>query len=142
MQTVQVDNVSWERTWVYQARVVHVAGAFNWRVQAGDMVHVAEYEHGQNGLAAEHTDEELSWSRSSPVADDQIRTWFKLARPAQAKAAAKGPLSQSDIAWRALLWILGLNFIPLIFNFFGTTLWMVLGILALFLPALLFKSKK
>lgn len=143
MQAVQVDNVSWERTWVYQARVVHVAGAFNWRVQAGDMVHVAEYEHGQNGLAAEYTEEELSWSRSSPVANDQIRTWFKLAGPAAAtKAADKGPLSQSDIAWRALLWILGLNFIPLIFNFFGTTFWMVLGILALFLPALLFPSKK
>ncbi len=142
MHTVQVDKVPYERTWVYQARVVHVAGAFNWRVKAGDMVHVAEYEHGQNGLAAEHTNEELSWSRSSPVADDQVRAWFQLARPAADKAAPKRELGQSDIAWRALLWILGLNFIPLLFNFFGTVFWMVLGVLALFLPTMLFRPKK
>jgi hypothetical protein len=141
MNAVRVDNVEYQRTWVYQARVEYAAGAFNWRVAAGDVVNVAEYEHGQNGLAAEHTKDELTWSRSSPVAEDQVRAWFGLAKPASTAAAGK-PLAQSDIAWRTLLWILGLNFIPLIFNFTMTLFVIAAGLVALFLPMLLASDKK
>ncbi len=141
MQAVQVDGVSYTRTWDYPARVVYAAGAFNWRVRAGDVVKVTEYEHGQNGLAAEYTDEELSWSRSSPVAQDQVLSWFGLAKPAEAKTDKKA-LSHSDIAWRALLWILGLNVIPLIFNFTGTIFLVAVGLVALFLPMMLSPDKK
>ncbi|MCC2971882.1 DUF4178 domain-containing protein [Massilia sp. IC2-476] len=139
MNTVQVDHIEYKRTWVYQARVLYAAGAFNWRVAAGDMVYVAEYEHGQNGLAAEHTNEELTWSRSTPVAEDQVRAWFKL--PVAAKEA-KAALGGSDIAWKALLWMFGLNFIPLVANFGTTLAWMLVGMIALFLPLLLTPEKK
>lgn len=141
MPAVQLDGVDYKRTWVYQARVLYAAGAFNWRVKAGDTVQVAEYEHGQNGLAAEYTPDELTWSRSSPVAEDQVRTWFGLAKPA-AKAAAGKSLTNSDIAWRALLWILGLNFIPLVFNFTATIFLLAAGLVALFLPMMLAPEKK
>jgi hypothetical protein len=141
MNAVRVDNVEYKRTWVYPARVQYAAGAFNWRVAAGDVVQVAEYEHGQNGLAAEHTNEELTWSRSSPVAEDQVRTWFGLSKPAPTATEGK-PLAQSDVAWRALLWILGLNFIPLIFNFTATLFLVATGLVALFLPMLLASDKK
>ncbi|NNG24440.1 DUF4178 domain-containing protein [Telluria aromaticivorans] len=141
MGRVQVDNVDYERTWVYQARVVYAAGAFNWRVAAGDMVHVAEYEHGQGGLAAEHTAEELTWSRSTPVALDQVRAWFKLPAPAKAMKGAEGASTGRDIAWKTLLWIFGLNFIPLVFNFGATLAWILVGTVALFLPLLLAPEK-
>jgi len=140
MHTVQVDGVDYTRTWVYQARVVYAAGAFNWRVAAGDMVNVAEYEHGQNGLASEYTKDELTWSRSSPVADDQVRAWFNLA-PSKAASAAKEPATTRDIAWKALLWMFGLNFIPLVANFGATLAWMLVGAVALFLPLLLAPEK-
>ncbi|MGH8853854.1 MAG: DUF4178 domain-containing protein, partial [Telluria sp.] len=142
MHAVRVDGVEYQRTWVYQARVLYAAGAFNWRVAAGDMVHVAEYEHGQNGLAAEHTNEELTWSRSTPVAHDQVRAWFKLPTDTRAPKAAAGPMSGRDIAWKALVWIFGLNFIPLIFNFGATLAWMLVGTVALFLPLLLAQDNK
>ena len=99
-----------------------------------------EYEHGQNGLAAEHTNEELSWSRSTPVAEDQVRACFKL--PVAAKPTGGKSMTQADVAWRALLWILGLNFVPLIFNFTGTIFWLVVGLVALFLPMMLSSNKK
>lgn len=141
MHAVQVDGVSYERTWEYPARVAYAAGAFNWRVKSGDVVQVTEYEHGQNGLAAEYTVDELSWSRSSPVAEDQVRSWFGLEKPAEAKAGKKA-LTQGDIAWRALLWLLGLNFIPLIFNFGPSLFFIFAGLLALFLPMFLGHPKQ
>lgn len=142
MNEVQADKVSYRRTWVYPARVLYAAGAFNWRVKAGDTVNVAEYEHGATSLAAEYTDEELSWSRSSPVAEDQVRSWFGLSAPAAAKAFSAAGQSKRDVAWKALLWILGLNVIPLVFNFGMTIFLLLLGVLALFLPLLLAPDKK
>ncbi|MFX5656761.1 hypothetical protein ABTE24_21520, partial [Acinetobacter baumannii] len=52
------------------------AGAFNWRVQAGDQTRVVEYTAGQESLAAESDAHELSWSRSTPVSTAQIKAWF------------------------------------------------------------------
>ncbi|MEX5748694.1 DUF4178 domain-containing protein [Massilia sp. X63] len=141
MRNVQVDGVAYTRSWAYPARVLYAAGAFNWRVKAGDVVQVAEYEHGQNGLAAEYTQEELTWSRSSPVADDQVRAWFQLPAAGAAKNARE-PMRQRDIAWKALLWILGLNFIPLLFNFTATFFLIALGLVALFLPMMLAPDKQ
>ncbi|MCA1858371.1 DUF4178 domain-containing protein [Massilia oculi] len=137
-QTVRCAGADYTRTWDYPARVVAAAGAFTWRVAAGDTVQVVEYEHGQNGLSAEYTAEELSWSHSTPVAYDQLRAWFGLAQQAKPE---KQPLTGRDIAWKALLWMVGLNAIPLIFNFGTTLAWMLVGIVALFLPLLLAPDK-
>lgn len=140
MQAVQVDGVEYKRTWVYPARVEYAAGAFNWRVKAGDVVQVAEYEHGAGGLAAEYTTDELTWSRSTEVAQDQVRAWFKLA-PQKSAAASKAPSTARDIAFKALLWMFGLNFIPLVANFGATLAWVLVGAVALFLPLLLAPEK-
>lgn len=130
-------KVGFSRTLDYPARVTYAAGAFNWKVKAGDRVRVREFERGQISLSAESGDTELTWSRSSPVADDQVRAWFKLpARPRTIKTT----LSLADLKWRFLLWLVGLNLVPLAFNPGETLLWLALGIAALLLPPSIIKK--
>ncbi|WP_229429197.1 DUF4178 domain-containing protein [Massilia sp. ST3] len=135
---VALHNIAYERTLDYPARVSWAAGAFNWKVAAGERVRVREFERGQTSLAAEMNDEELTWSRSTPVADDQVRAWFKLPAPPTAPRG-KSAMSPNDLRWRFLLWMLGLNAVPLLFNFFDTVVWLAAGIFALFIS---FDAKK
>jgi hypothetical protein len=129
---VKLHTVEYKRTLDYPARVTWAAGAFNWKVAAGDRARVREFERGAVSLSAESTDEELSWSRSAPVAYDQVRAWFKL--PAPAAKAAKEPLSMRDLQWRFFLWVCALNFVPLLLNFTETLYWLILALVALFIP--------
>lgn len=129
---VKLHTVDYQGTLDYPARVTWAAGAFNWKVAAGDMVRVREFERGQASLSAESTGEELSWSRSTPLAYDQVRAWFKL--PGPPAKAAKRPLTTRDLQWRFFLWVAGLNFIPLLFNFTETVFWVMVALVALFVP--------
>jgi ribosomal protein S27E len=136
---VELDNVTYDKTYEYLATVTFAAGAFNWRVAVGDEVTVVEFEHGQTTLAAELTDHELTWSRSTPIAFDQVKTWF--GNGVRSDPLANIParsLPSSSIAQKFLWWILGLNAIPLIFNFSGTIFYVVLALLAIYLPEKLF----
>ena len=136
-----LDNVNYDKTYGYPATVRFAAGAFNWRVAAGDVVQVFEFEHDQTTLAAELTDHELTWSRSTPIAFDQVKTWFLGDLPSGAIAMAPAQATApSSIAQKYLWWILGLNAIPLVFNFSGTIFYVVLALLAIYLPAKLFGS--
>ncbi|HEU4373109.1 MAG TPA: DUF4178 domain-containing protein, partial [Telluria sp.] len=138
-----LDKVSYNKLYDYPATVKFAAGAFNWRVAAGDVVQVFEFENGQTRLAAELTGEELTWSRSTPVAFDQVRAWFgnALRADAQRKAPSQS-LPSTSAATKFLWWILGLNAIPLLFNFSGTFIYVVLALLAIYLPAKLFEKAK
>lgn len=128
---VQHRKASYERTLDYPARVTYAAGAFNWQVKVGDRVRVREFEHGQASLSAESTDAELTWSRSTHVAEDQVRAWFKLPiAPKPAKRSGAG----ANLKWHFFLWIMGLNFIPLMMNFGETLMWLILGLAAVVLP--------
>jgi len=136
-----LDHVKYQKLYDYDATVVFAAGAFNWRVAAGDVVHVFEFENGQTTLSAELTGAELTWSRSTPVAIDQLRAWFGKAFGGAAHAAgadkkAGKPATPATFLW----WLFGLNFVPLMFNF-GDTLWyLILGVLAIYLPAKYFAN--
>ena len=66
-QTARLDKVDYDLLYQYGSTVRHAAGAFNWRVQAGDRTRVHEFGYGQVKLAAELTQDELAWSRSSAV---------------------------------------------------------------------------
>ncbi len=130
-----LDHVDYAKLYDYDARVLFVAGAFNWRVAAGDVVRVYEFEHGQTSLSAELTASELTWSRSTPVAFDQLKAWFGSAVngnggavPAKGKPTATTP---ATFLW----WIFGLNLIPLIFNFGATLFYLIMAVLAIYLPA-------
>jgi ribosomal protein L37AE/L43A len=135
----EFDKATYNKLYDYPARVQFAAGAFNWRVAAGDVVRVFEFERGRTRLAAELTGEELTWSRSTPVAFDQIKTWFgtgigsdsAIQLPSQA-------LPSSGVTHKFLWWLAGLNVVPLLFNFSGTLFITVLALLAIYLPAKLF----
>jgi hypothetical protein len=134
-----LDKVSYHKLYDYPARGQFAAGAFNWRVAAGDVVRVFEFENGQTRLAAELTGEELTWSRSTPVAFDQVKAWFgDSLRLNTARKSASDTLPAASVSHKFLWWILGLNAIPLLFNFSGTFIYVVLALLAIYLPAKLF----
>lgn len=135
-----LDNVTYTKLYDYIATVKYAAGAFNWRVAAGDQVRVYEFEHGQASLSAELTGEELTWSRSAPVSYDTVKLWFgaSLRGSAPRKSGASSPLNQTQMKF--VYWILGLNAIPLLFNF-GDTFWLVIGaLIALYYPASYFQG--
>ena len=141
--SANVENANYEKLYDYPATVQWAAGAFNWRVAAGDVVHVFEFENGQTRLAAELTAEEMTWSRSTKVSFDQLKSWFGNAlRGEPLKNLPDVALPSANVATKFLWWILGLNAIPLIFNFSGTFFYVVLAILAIYLPAKLFSSEK
>jgi hypothetical protein len=136
-----LDTAKYGKLYDYVATVKYAAGAFNWRVAAGDQVRVYEFENGQTKLAAELTPEELTWSRSTPVSWDTVKLWFGDALRGSAPVGTSGPTSpllqtQMKFVW----WILGLNAIPILFNF-GETFWLVIGaLIALFYPASYFQG--
>lgn len=135
-----LDNVTYTKLYDYVATVRYAAGAFNWRVAAGDQVRVYEFESGQTSLAAELTAEELTWSRSTPVAYDTVKLWFgdALRGSAPAKARASSPLNATQMKF--VWWILGLNAIPLLFNF-SESIYIVIGaLIALYYPASYFQG--
>ncbi|MES2130391.1 MAG: DUF4178 domain-containing protein [Pseudomonadota bacterium] len=131
--STSLDKVKFGKLYDYTARVVFAAGAFNWRVAAGDRVHVSEFEAGQTKLAAELTEAELTWSRSAPVAFDQLKAWFgSEVNPDRAPVVtSKGSSTSTKFLW----WLLGLNAIPLIVNTGGSFMYLLVGALAIYLPA-------
>ncbi len=128
-ENAQIDKFQYKKLYEYSAEVTFAVGAFNWRVNVGDTVQVIEFGQGQNKLAAEMTDKELTWSRSMPVAPDQIRAWFGQAIDAE-KASPEGELSSTKFIY----WLLGLNAIPFLLGASGTWFILLLAVLALYLP--------
>ncbi len=140
-EQARLDQVTYQKTYFYPATVKFAAGAFNWRVAVGDEVRVHEFEHGTATLAAELTSEELTWSRSTPVAHDQINTWFRSEMVGSGKPPpAKGTAGSSSGAVKFIWWILGLNAIPMLFNFSGTIMIVIIAVIALLFPPKLFRN--
>lgn len=139
-ESAVLDNISYRKLFAYPARVTFAAGAFNWRVEVGDVAQVTEFKQGQTVLAAERSAHEITWSRSKPVAWDQLQAWFPGALKARAAPLrVPGTLTSGTRyrdAARMLIIATGVvNAIPLMFNFGGTFSYSVLAALALYLPA-------
>lgn len=141
----KLGSVRYDKLDEYDATVTFAVGAFNWRVQAGDVTHVVEYERGNATLAAESTAQELTWSKSTDVSRDQLNAWFGLATPKLAQAnkrrtAAAAKSGHRDTArWLIIIMVI-CNAIPLLFNFRATFIYTVIGAAALYLPALFLDS--
>ena len=129
-----LDGRNFNKREEYGARVTFAAGAFNWRVSVGDTVHVTEFVAGSLGLAAEATNEELTWSRSSPLALDQIRAWFGGHVHVEQQPHPK----YADTARRILIVYLVVNAIPLLFATGNSLPYALLGAAAIYLPAYFF----
>ncbi|HZX25472.1 MAG TPA: DUF4178 domain-containing protein [Telluria sp.] len=134
-RTVSLKNASFDKLYDYPATVKWAAGAFNWRVSIGDLVQVSEYEHAPTRLAAELTQNELTWSSSTRVAFDQVKAWFGIGVRPEARRSGSAPV-RTDTIVKGFLWaILALNFIPVLFNFGGSIIYPILGALAIYLPS-------
>jgi hypothetical protein len=145
-ESVTLENANYTKLYDYQATVTYAAGAFNWRVAAGDTTRVYEFEKGQATLAAELTPEELTWSRSTPVAFDQVKAWFGKGVTGSAPAAgasgvADGKRSMYGTQIKFVWWILGLNAIPLLANFGMSLVFLIIALIALFIPASYFQNE-
>ncbi|MDN4059466.1 DUF4178 domain-containing protein [Massilia sp. YIM B02769] len=138
VEEVMLDKLPYRKLYGYEATVLYAAGAFNWRVAAGDKAQVVEYERGTTRLSAELTADELTWSRSTPVADDQVRTWFgkQMAAPVKPHAAAQMD-GGSGSAAKFTMWLIALNLVPLLFNFGTVLFFTIIGLVLLWLPLML-----
>lgn len=131
--SVALEGQSFRKLYDYTAEVTYAAGAFNWRVAAGDNTRVVEFENRPNTLAAEMTQEEMTWSLSTPVPADQIRAWFGNEVQADKALADKGELT--DMAVKIIKGMLVVNCIPLLFAFNSVWFLMLLAMAAIYVPA-------
>ena len=131
-ETAKLGNQTYRKEYEYDAAVTFAAGAFNWRVHAGDTVRVTEFSLGKNSLAAELTANELTWSQSAPVSADQIRAWFGTEVKAE-KLQPKTPIL--SIAKYFMYGLLAFNFIPLMLEFGHTWKYVLFAAAAIYVPA-------
>ena len=114
-RTVVLDGRRFQQTEDYQATVDAAIGAFNWQVKVGDTVRILEYRGGAEGLAAEISDTEMTFSRSKPVPLDQVRAWF-----GQHVHTEQTPHPTYASTAKMFLWVfIALNFIPALFGGFS-----------------------
>lgn len=131
--SVALEGHSFRKLYDYTAEVTYAAGAFNWRVAAGDRTRVVEFENRPTTLAAEITQEEMTWSLSSPVPADQIRAWFGKEVKADKAPAYDGDLT--DLATKIIKGMLIVNCIPLLFAFESVWFLMLIASIAIYVPA-------
>ena len=79
----------------YPSTVQHVAGAFNWAVQVGDVTQITEYRASERGVRVfrEQSADEITWSRSRPFSPEALA---KLGGSAKALAAARDAQEGDD----------------------------------------------
>src|SRR6478672_11320276 len=131
--TVTLGQQTFRKEFDYLATVVFAAGAFNWRVQAGDTAQVSEFVFAKKRLAAELTGNELTWSLSNPVPADQLRAWFGTAIKAERLPTKTSIVT---IAKYFVYGLLAFNIIPMIGAPGDTWTYFLFGAGAIYLPAL------
>jgi ribosomal protein L37AE/L43A len=130
--TALLGGQTYRKRFDYSATVDFAAGAFNWRVHAGDKTRVTEFALGKKSLAAELTVNELTWSQSTLVPADQMRAWFGTA----VKVAQLAPrTSILSVAKFFLIAVLVLNAIPLLLEFGKTWEYVFFACAAIYAPA-------
>jgi hypothetical protein len=134
---VSVDKIHFSKTSDYDSRVVFAAGSFNWRVKVGDRTHVTEFESGPLRLALEIAAEEITWSRSSVLAADQVRAWFG----GQVQVEQHPHPNYRTTAKRILIPLFIINAIPALLAPGNAMLYTLLAAAAIYLPAYLLDSQ-
>ncbi len=137
---VVVERTHYSKLYDYGSVVTFAAGAFNWRVAVGDRTQVSEFSAGQLRLASETTAQEMTWSRSAPVATDQLAAWFGsqfkgARRTATVAGSGRDAHYHRKLAQRVIWVMLAFNAIPLLINFSATWFLSLIGAAAIYLPA-------
>ncbi len=135
------DGATYTRLYDYQAVVQYAAGAFNWKVAVGDVARVTEFGGAGAKLAAESSETELTWSRSTPLPPATLALWFgdqvdasRLPQAAPAIASGGPGGFRRAAKWLTIL-LVAVNAIPMLFSpgrALGVTLF---AIVALWVPA-------
>ncbi len=132
------DGMPYGRIADYSAVVRYAAGAFNWKVEAGDVTRVTEFQGGPARLAAESNENELTWSRSVPVAPNELATWFGMpavATTAPQPAWSPGAGGYRRVAKWLVILLLVINAIPALLSPGRAMIVTLLAIAALYVPA-------
>jgi len=137
----------------YDSEVVYVVGAFNWRVQVGDRTSIADYGWQKDKLTRERSAAEIVWSRARPLSASALAERF--ATPALKTTAvvpATGSAGKSTglfdekyphsfaplpFVFSALLVIFNIGSL---FSFSGRSVFVLVGLLVLWLPEWLWKG--
>ncbi len=98
----------------YLASIDYAAGAFPWRARLGDSVILNEYQSrdGNTLLASEQNPQELTWSSSRKVSNEDMARWFGKDAPlvsafrSAGTSAGKAALRPLGYGAVALLWLL------------------------------------
>ncbi|MXN78644.1 DUF4178 domain-containing protein [Burkholderia sp. 4701] len=146
------DGKTYRKRDAYGSEVVYVVGAFNWRVQVGDRTSIIDYGWQNDKLTMERSANEIVWSRAQRISADKLAERFGVpalaaggaaaaAVAARADAEAKGKRPHSfaplPVLFSALL--VFLNFDAL-FAFNGRTVYVLIGLLVLWLPEWVWKG--
>jgi len=132
---------TYDKLYDYQAVVKYAAGAFNWRVEVGDVDQVTEFKYGNAKLSAESDDAELNWSRSTPVSAADLSLWF--GKQVDASNVPSGPPSlinepaggyRQVAKWLTIL-LLAVNAIPILFSPGRALVIVILATVGLYFPA-------
>jgi uncharacterized Zn finger protein (UPF0148 family) len=72
----RVNGANYQMMYRYTATVQYVIGAFNWRVAVGDKQVNADYANGPQHLSMERTEQEITWSVSTPLSEAEFSAAF------------------------------------------------------------------
>lgn len=97
--SAKLGNEQFKHQYTYEAKVVYVVGAFNWKAQVGDLTTIYSYAKGNDTLDAEVSDTEMTWSRSQDIATDTVLKAFKRETNTEAFKAAEVDTYESDHAF-------------------------------------------
>ncbi|WP_406868976.1 DUF4178 domain-containing protein [Paraburkholderia fungorum] len=138
----------------YDAEVMYVAGAFNWRVQVGDKTSITDFAWRDFKMTRETTADEIVWSRAKPLSNSKVAERFgvpELSGAAASGAAGSGgggAAGKSDgprkgafgpWPWIATFAMAFINFNKL-FEFDGSTVLVIVGMVALWAPEWIWRA--
>lgn len=135
--TAKLGEQAFSKAWDYSARVLFAVGAFNWRVAVGETTRVIEFNQGDQSLAAEINEHELTWSLSKKVSAQTVLGWFgKQDIGGAGTALMSQPSSYTTVANWATGLLLLINLIPMALSFGYVSEVLLFTWLMIYLPAL------
>ena len=74
--TVELNGEKFDRLEEYDSEVIYAAGAFNWRASIGDRTRITDFQKGKRKISSEANANEIVWTSSQRVTEEQIGLWF------------------------------------------------------------------